>query len=267
MLEEIISKFGGTAKTVAWLRHFGYLAGGAASLANNAAAAIEALQRVGGLPVTGVIDAATLGLMERPRCGLCDNRLAASSSASRWTKPEITWAIADYLPGFMSQDQEERTAVGWARWAIFIPLKIRRATKADVPDVVISVGSGPQAGFDGPSGVLAWSYKPAGDNRQILMRFDVAEGYGPNSPIKYDNVFDHEAGHALGLDHDMQHAAALMAPFYSATVRDPTPWDVAAIQAVYGAAQPSPAPNPVPLPLPPGVTRLTIEGENLRVVT
>ena len=61
--------------------------------------AIKRLQKFAGLPVTGIVDEATINLINRPRCGLPDyfssdirNRVKRYSlKGPKWEKLALTW--------------------------------------------------------------------------------------------------------------------------------------------------------------------------------
>lgn len=240
---------------VAWLAHYGYLAGSILSGAftpflalTNLAAAIMEMQRVAGLPQTGILDDATKAKMSEPRCGCLD--VQRMVEFARWRKNRLTYAVQSYLPESMlsKADQVSILDQAWKAWEAHADIKLTPVSSG-TPDIIISTGRGRADGFDGPSGTLAWAQLPNQD-RQLLMKFDLDDTFGIDRNIRLLNVGTHEFGHLLGLDHSGV-SSALMAPYYSAGVSRPQPSDdIPRIQALYGPAAAHPAPTPTPTPGP-----------------
>lgn len=94
--------------------------------------------------------------------------------------------------------------------------------------------------FDGPSGTLAHGFYPPANGVTAAgdIHFDVAEtwklGFG-GAGFDIFQVFAHELGHALGLDHSAV-AGSLMNPFYSEAFAGPQADDIAGMQFLYGPA-------------------------------
>jgi hypothetical protein len=264
------------AEAARYLVHYGHLAGalfaGAVApfaAAAQLAAALAAFQEFAGLPVTGGLDGATLDKMREPRCGCPDySRAVAGPQEARWNKRKLSYFIQDYLTTLSKADQDNLFELVAADWMAACDLEITRAASAAAADLLVSKGQGPQFGFDGPGGTLAWCYLPNGQDRQLLMRFDAQERFlrdldPAGRGVLYRNVACHEAGHGWGLEH-LRDSSALMAPFYSPQVEKPQPADVRAIQGLYGPPRLPPAP---PQPVPPVVPRLRLVTLELDVVT
>lgn len=224
----------------AYLRRFGYLIG---STTSGLSAAVAAFRSVFGLPPGEDVDESVLRAMAWPRCGLPDHRLVTAES--RWRKRTLTYHVAGYVPGLSRQDQEDLIALAWRDWIAVADLTASRAANAASADIVIGTGRGPGQGFDGPAGTLAWAQLPKGDDRQLMMRFDVDELWvrsGSDRGILFRNVACHEIGHLLGLDHSSVRTA-LMAPYYAPGVAAPQANDdVVQIRALYGPPQTPTAP-------------------------
>lgn len=108
--------------------------------------------------------------------------------------------------------------------------------------------------FDGRGNVLAHAYVPPPNGRTAAgdLHLDSEENWkigfgGPGFDIFW--VLTHEIGHSIGLGHSTS-PTSLMYAFYSETSRSLQADDIAAVQAVYGAAQPS----VTNVPLPAGLT-------------
>lgn len=93
--------------------------------------------------------------------------------------------------------------------------------------------------FDGPNGVLAHGYfpPPNGNSAAGDIHFDIADAWkigfgGPGFSIY--QVFAHELGHALGLDHTAV-PNSLMNPFYTEAFSGPQADDIAGMRQLYGA--------------------------------
>ncbi|XP_061416920.1 matrix metalloproteinase-17-like [Lethenteron reissneri] len=102
---------GDVSKGIDWLTRYGYLPSpgkGTAQLQtrDGIAKAIKAMQRFGGIRVTGKMDAQTLELMSRRRCSLPDmigtselvkrRRRRYALSGAAWTKRDLTWRLNSF---------------------------------------------------------------------------------------------------------------------------------------------------------------------------
>lgn len=265
MIEKIAdilgTKLGKAQKAIAWLQHYGYLAGSILDQASNVVVALQRAQASGGLKPTGILDTETLSLLGRPRCGCVDvQRVSLTGEQARWRKSDLTYTVETYVGGLSPADQEDLIAQAFAAWSALANIRVRRTDSRAGADIVISTGRGPAQQFDGPSGTLAWAYMPTGTDQKLLMRFDLDETWirQGNAGILYLNVATHEFGHLLGLEHSRV-STALMAPFYSPSITRPQENDdIPRIQALYGPSTPTPPPVNPPTPTP--TKRIVIEG-------
>lgn len=239
-----------------YLSYFGYLSLQPAGVmaVNQHAHAVATFQAFAGLTPTGKLDQQTVAKMQEPRCGCADVQRVGALEA-RWRKKRLTYWVGAFVGGIPQDEQEELIRLAWGDWEAAADVTLEQVSSRAQADIIIATGSGPQQGFDGPSGTLAWAQLPSGNDGQLLMRFDLSETWLSRpgmAGIVLRNVACHEFGHLLGLDHS-RNPAALMAPFYSARVASPQPHDdIPRIQALYGPPSASPAPAPQPSPKPGG---------------
>ncbi|KAJ3589483.1 hypothetical protein NHX12_010328 [Muraenolepis orangiensis] len=200
------------------------------------------MQRFFGLVITGSLDADTVQLMKKPRCGFPDNKVASFSTFGndpKWQTERLTYRIENYTPDMSRAQVDNSIEKAFQVWSKVTPLTFRKIERGTA-DIMISFGGrshGDFYPFDGPNGVLAHAFAPSpgigGD-----AHFDEAETftYRSNSGFVLFMVAAHEFGHSLGLSHS-DDPGALMFPTYSFnnpdTFRLPRD-DVNGIQSLYG---------------------------------
>jgi len=156
-----------------------------------------------------------------------------------WQKRALTYYIKDYMPtNVMSKTAQIHVySEAWKAWADVCRLSFEQVKRADKADMLITTGRGIEDELDGPGGMLAWSYMPEGDDKQLLVKFDLDETWVDDTDkngVCLFNVACHEFGHMLGLSHSKV-KGALMAPFYNAAVANPQlDDDVERIRDIYG---------------------------------
>lgn len=249
-----------------FLKYFGYLKKGLENLSmGDFLKSIKAFQKFVGIDETGHLDQQTANVMQAPRCGIADQsplklQMALTGEtlpaglSPKWNKSAITWCMTGFVTGLPQSVQTDIVNTSYKQWGDICGLKISGTSNKDKADIIVDVGRGPRNQFDGPGNTLAWAYLPPGDNRQLLLLFDLDENWAANvtgSPreILMLNVATHEGGHTLGLEHS-QVQTALMAPYYAANVSKPvSPDDVERIQKLYGkATAPTGPSSPTPGP-------------------
>ncbi|XP_042286716.1 collagenase 3-like [Thunnus maccoyii] len=215
------------------------------------------MQRFFGLQITGTLDADTMAMMKKPRCGVPDvdpARFSTFGNNLKWQKNSLTYRIENYTPDMSVAEVDDSMEKALQVWAKVTPLRFTRIYSGTA-DIMISFGRqshGDFYPFDGPDGTLAHAFAPAtgigGD-----AHFDDDETFTFRSKSGYVlfMVAAHEFGHSLGLSHSTD-PGALMYPLY--IYRNPDTFvlprdDVNGIQSLYG---PNPDKDPVqPEPQPP----------------
>lgn len=183
------------------------------------------------------------------RCGVSDSiRLILPAGARPWPRDRLTYRIDAYLEGLSPATQDDIHRAAFRSWADVTPLRFTQVPARQVADIILDAGRGRRAGFDGPSGVLAWMELPNGSGQPVHGIFDLDETWSndPNLDIYLLAVSAHELGHALGLDHDADIGVALMDPMYNRRISRPQPNDVRRIQDYFGGPTNVPVdPTPV----------------------
>ena len=178
-----------------------------------------------------------------PMTGLIQPAIASASSC-KWPHKTIRFA-------------QEPSIAGLAPSTVFRLWRAAIQSWADVCGITPIVGDpSPNVWatgqpIDGPGRVLAWSMLPCGmlASDSCEQRYDSREPWDQYGEAYLQEVFAHEIGHALGLDHDQ--AGTLMAPYATGKVVVPQERDKAQVRARYGP--------PVTVPVDPPIGELSIE--------
>jgi hypothetical protein len=238
----------------AFLTAFGYLEPEEAQSHEALQSAVAAAQEAYGLPATGDLDEMTVRVLGRtPRCAMPDTP-QHKIGKPHWGLETVTWHLSAYPTGvgLTNAAVDAAIAQAFANWSAVCGLSFRQVETENEANIVMGVGRGRRADFDGPSGTLAWmQLAPTEDFRgQVRGLFDGDEAWAISGRgILLVNVACHEIGHALGLMHS-QRGDQLMSPTYSSGVTKPLNEDTQRVQQLYGPAK---VPTPTqPRPTGPG---------------
>uniref|UniRef100_A0A669BSS1 interstitial collagenase n=1 Tax=Oreochromis niloticus TaxID=8128 RepID=A0A669BSS1_ORENI len=209
------------------------------------------MQRFFGLQITGSLDADTLAMMKKPRCGVPDEQVARFSTFGnnlKWQKNSLTYRIENYTPDMSVAEVDDSIDKALQVWAKVTPLRFTRIYSG-IADIMISFGTvnffthGDYYPFDGPDGTLAHAFAPsAGIGGDAHFDEDETFTFRSNTGYVLFMVAAHEFGHSLGLSHS-EDPGALMYPVYSYSNPDTYVLpqdDINGIQSLYGRN-----PNPV----------------------
>ncbi|XP_050452219.1 neutrophil collagenase-like [Cataglyphis hispanica] len=209
-----------------FLRTYSFLKGGGRSLSSDNATslrrALSLFQEYYQLPGNGALNADTLNLMRKPRCGLADiPDRAYSPFAKKWSKTRLTWNFQ-----VASEELLRTTEAAFALWAASSSLRFARDSQR--PDILISYRTGAHtyanvengdvcpAVFEGPGGSLAHAFLPTGAaDFASEVHVDDEEPWhvllNKNPSDKYHLLLTltHEIGHTLGLQHSMRNDSVM----------------------------------------------------------
>ncbi|XP_070163517.1 interstitial collagenase-like [Polyergus mexicanus] len=204
------------AEALRFLRAYGFLKDDGESLSSDNATslrrALSLFQEYYQLSGNGELDAVTLNLMRKSRCGLADipDRVY-SPIARKWLKTHLMWNFQ------IASEELSRTAeAAFALWAVNSSLTFARDPLR--PDILISYRTGAHtyancrnigicpATFDGPGGALAHAFFPSGmTDFASEVHVDDSESWhvylNKNPPNTHHllQMLTHEIGHALSL--------------------------------------------------------------------
>lgn len=266
---------GDVSKGMDWLMRFGYLqtpdpVSSKLMTQQSITEAVKDMQRFAGITVTGNVDAATVRMMNTPRCSLPDRvgtseimkrrRKRYALAGSVWRKHDLTYRINSW-PSRANDPATIRRIISEAFrvWSDAVPLTFREERGGVPVDIVIEFSRGYHTDaypFDGAGGTLAHAFFPGQYELAGDTHFDDDEKWSLSPADQQGTdlftVAVHELGHALGLGHSS--ADSIMRPYYQGSVGDPQQYslmddDKRGISHLYGSKRPTIRP---PRPNPPG---------------
>ncbi|KAF1378941.1 hypothetical protein PFLUV_G00195730 [Perca fluviatilis] len=203
---------------------------------------LSEMQRFFGLHITGTLDADTMTMMKKPRCGVPDTNIASFSTSGsnlKWEKNSLTYRIENYTPDMSVPEVDDSIEKALQVWAKVTPLRFTRI-HSGTADIMISFGRqehGDFYPFDGSGGFLAHAFGPApGIGGDAHFDDDEFFTFRSNTGYVFFLVAAHEFGHSLGLSHS-DDPGSLMYPAYSYNNPDTFVLpqdDVNGIQSLYG---------------------------------
>ena len=170
--------------------------------------ALQRFQRFAGLPVTGVLDEATVAKMGMPRCGFPDVttgttvRVTATGIAApfvaqgnRWTTQPITWRIVQSSADLVAAAVRDAFIAAFNLWSQVANLRFQEvAGDAQIRISFVADDHGDGSPFDGAGNVLAHAFYPPPNGGDIAgdAHFDEDETWSTTLPVP---AGPHRSGH------------------------------------------------------------------------
>lgn len=178
--------------------------------------ALKNYQKFFDLPVTGVLDEATVAQMQEPRCGFPDIPSSTGiaeyvAQGNRWDRTNLTYGFNEFSPDLNPMLIRGAIHTALSLWSNVTTLTFTELPQSSNPDFVIRFVAGDHGDgspFDGVGRVLAHAFYPPPNGGAIAgdAHFDESETWTVNLPVPAGgidlvSVAAHEFGHSLGLAH------------------------------------------------------------------
>lgn len=223
----------------------------------NTETALAEFQRFYRLPVTGTLNAETLALMWRPRCGVPDTGMVTVAlgdgakppagfvaGPNKWKDLHLGYQLLAGSSDLSNAAVRQALRFAYRTWCLIAQIEAHPVSSKPDMRVRFESGTGDHGcgtgdnAFDGVGGTLAHAHYPPPFNGDLAgdIHFDEAETWTRDDPptgTDFDTVALHEAGHSLGLDHSGEKAAVMYA-FYGGLRRTLTADDIEGMRSLYG---------------------------------
>ena len=202
----------------------------------HSAEAVRALQAFFGIPVTGIVDAATRELMHTPRCGVPEGIEALdpsdkfAGSGQKWNKTVVRWHVKNtpISTGLNSTEVGLAVQAALDTWGVNGVELFPEANRGDIEVGFAKIDGLGTGGFD----VLGRTTYPNDGGDVTLDVQDSWSTTGAPGTNDVETVLLHELGHALGLAHS-GFRGARMFPTITAGARALSIDDQVAFGALY----------------------------------
>lgn len=216
---------------------------------------LRAYQAFNGIPVTGLLDEATVTDMEGPRCGFPDilreddpsfGGMRFSLSGYEWHRNDLRYAFENFSADSTRIRIQRAVSAAFRVWSEVTPLTFQRLPSIS-ENTEIELRFIPGDRLHGSETLAYASFPPDGDITFLDGYMWNTSSVVPEGEYDLQSVATHEIGHALGLQHTTVHGAVMTKSIGSGrAVRVLHQDDINGIQAKYGPRTPGPHQTTVP---------------------